>query len=130
MKVWEVITEATNSIQDDVAKALPMTFTIPKLQNSDAYKQYRFGVALANSRSKKAKDQEKLPAFQSSSPWGENQVVVSYSNSVDDVIDDALKDVGLTPNDKKLITTPKSEEPNHTNKLSPVAKIQKNKYGV
>ena len=33
------------------------------------------------------KDSDNNSAFAASSPWGENQVVVSYSNSVDEFID-------------------------------------------
>lgn len=42
----------------------------------------------------------------------------------------ALKQVGLNPSDKKLVSTKKSEESKQTNKSSPVAQIKKNKYGV
>ena len=126
MRASEFITEATKSIQDDVAAALPATYVIPKLQNNDAYSQYRFGLAIAKAKGNKESEQD----FSPSSPWGENQIVVSYSNSIDEYIDDALKDVGLSPSDKKLISTPKSQETKTVNSVSPVAKPKRNKYGV
>ena len=129
MKSREFIKEGnTNSLQDDVAAALPATYTIPALQNQDPYKQYRFGVAIAKAKGKKASDNE--PAFAASSPWGENQVVVSYSNTVEEFIDDALEEIGLSPRDKRLISTPKSEETKTVNKMSPVCRPKRNQYGV
>ena len=125
MRAKEFITE-DNSLQDDVAAALPATYVIPKLQNQDAYLQYRFGLAIAKAKANKESGQD----FQPTSPWGENQVIVSYSNSIDEYIDDALKDIGLSPSDKKLISTPKSEETKTVNTNSPVAKPKRNKYGV
>lgn len=127
VRAREFITEASNnSIQDDVAAALPATYVIPKLQNNDAYAQYRFGVAIAKAKGNKESTQD----FSATSPWGENQIVVSYSNSIDEYIDDALKDVGLSPSDKKLISTSKSQETKTVNSVSPVAKPKRNKYGV
>ena len=128
MRAREFIKEdATKSLQDDVSRALPMTYTIPALQNQDPYKQYRFGVAIAKAKSS---GEESEQEFQSQSPWGENLVVVGYSNTVDQYIDAALAEMGLGPGDKKLITTPRSEETTTVNKSSPVAKIKRNKYGI
>ncbi len=116
----------TGSLQDDVAAALPATYVIPKLQNNDAYSQYRFGVALAAARGKKSRAEEGkgTEAFAPTSAWGENQVVISYGNAEDfeDMINDALEMVGLKASDKKLISTPTSTEANDVDTLSPVAK--------
>ena len=125
MKIKDIITESS-SMQDDVAAALPMTYVIPKLQNQDPYKQYRFGVAIARAKGQQHGDQ----MYDSTTPWGENLVVVGFGNTVDDYIDDALAEIGLTSADKKMITTPKSKESNSVNKASPVASRKKNKYGV
>ena len=116
----------TGSLQDDSAAALPATYAIPALQNQDPYKQYRFGVAIATAKGRKA-DNSIGQDFEASSPWGENQIIVSYSNTVDDYIDDALKLVGLSPSDKKLISTPHSEETKDVNTKSPVSDWNKKK---
>ncbi len=123
MKALEFIKESTG-IVDSVAEALPATYVIPALQNQDPYRQYRFGVALA--ASKNAKES----GYTASSSWGENLIIVTYDDEDAKNIDDALKQVGLNPSDKKLVSTKKSEESKQTNKSSPVAQIKKNKYGV
>jgi len=128
MRAKEFINEGrTGSIQDDVADALPSTFTISALQNQDPYKQYRFGVALA--KAKGSSHQDTLP-FDPRTDWGENAIVVAYDNESELMIDQALKDVGLGSGGKKLISTPRSEEAKDVNKNSSVAKPKKNKYGV
>lgn len=126
MRAKEFIFEGENSIQDDVGRALPMTYSIDKLQNNDAYMQYRFSVAIAKAKGTETSDQD----YSSETPWGHNQVVVGYSNTVDQYIDAALKEIGLSPKDKKLITTPRSEESKAVSKASPVAKLKRNRYGV
>lgn len=128
MRAKEFINEArTGSIQDDVADALPTTFAIPALQNQDPYKQYRFGVALAKAKGSSNQD---TPSFEPRTAWGENAIVVAYDNESELMVDQALKDVGLSSGSKKLISTPRSEEAKDINKVSSVAKPKKNKYGV
>jgi hypothetical protein len=117
MRIRELVEGKTGSIQDDVAAALPATYTIPKLRNQDPYKQYRFGVAIAQAKGQS----EQTEKFEPTTAWGENLVVVSYEPGVDKFIDDALKLVGLSSSDKKLISTLKSEEAKGTGTLSPVA---------
>ena len=129
MRAREFITENT-SLQADVAAALPATYVIPALQNQDPYLQYRFGVAIAKSRSMDGREPKAGEQFGSTSAWGENQVIVSYSNTMDEYIDDALRDVGLSPSDKRLISTAKSEETKTVNKTSPVPARRPNRYGV
>lgn len=131
MRIKDIINEARQgSMQDDAAAALPATYTIPALANQDPYKQYRFGIALANARSRPAKQQEGAEQFDAQSPWGENAVVVSYSHTTKDIIDDALEQVGLSASDKRQITSDKSEEVKDVGVLSPVAKPKRNRYGV
>ena len=128
MRAKEFIIEAKEgSIQDDVADALPSTFSIPALQNQDPYKQYRFGVALAKAKGSSAAD---VPPFQPRTDWGENAIVVAYDNESELMIDQALKDVGLGSGSKKLISTPRSEESKDVNVTSSVAKPKRNKHGV
>lgn len=130
MRAKEFINEAREgSMQDDVADAIPATYVIPALANQDPYKQYRFGVAMANARANKASDDQRAK-FQARSPWGENAVVVSYSGTTQDIIDDALNQVGLSSGAKHQITSDGSNETSDINKVSPTAKPKRNKYGV
>lgn len=123
MKIRELVEGKTGSIQSDVAAALPATYVIPALQNQDPYKQYRFAVAIAQAKGQ----QEQIEKFEPASPWGENQVVVSYESGDDKYIDDALKLVGLSSSAKKLISTNKSEEAEDVGTRSPVANWMKKK---
>lgn len=123
MKIREIISEdagRTGSIQDDVARALPATYTIPKLPNQDPYKQYRFGVAIAAAKGKSQRAKDGEPPFSSETPWGENEIVVSFDPNIDEWIDDALQMVGLSASDKKMISTRNSEESPSVDKTSPV----------
>ena len=125
MRAREFIVEQHGGMQNDVARALPATYAIPALQNQDPYKQYRFGVAIAGAKGRKS--ETNAPEMSKDTPWGENQIVVSYSNTIDEYIDDALKAVGLGPGDKKLISTPQSEESENANTKSPVSDWNKTK---
>lgn len=129
MRAREFVIESS-TLQPDAAAALPATYVIPKLQNQDPYLQYRFGVAIAKAKGSRAQDPEPKEDFGSTSAWGENQVIVSYSNSIDEYIDDALENIGLSPSDKRMISTPRSEETSTVNKTSPVPARRTNRYGV
>lgn len=122
MRAREFINESSN-LESGVSNALPAAYAIPKLQNQDPYLQYRFGVALAQTKSSVGSEQEGEDVrhtMSSRSPWGENMVIVSYDPHIGDWIDAALKEVGLSPNDKKLLSTKSSDEPADTSKNSPV----------
>lgn len=130
MRAREFIKESrTGSLQDDVAKALPATWTIPKLPNQDPYKQLRFGVAIAAAKSEEHRGEEQ-PAFAPQTAWGENQIVMSFDPSAEQFIDKALTMVGLKPSDKKQISTSNSEEGKNVDTKSPVPARKLNKYGV
>jgi len=122
MRAKEFIVEdfSKDTEAEQVSKAMPATYAISKLPNSDFYKQYRFGVAIAAARSEEARKSEPAPTMAPASIWGENEIVVSYDSTTADVIDAALKIVGLAPKDKKLISTKKSEEMPTVNYQSPV----------
>ena len=123
MRAKEFIPESsghTGSLQDDVARALPATFVLPELKNQDAYLQYRFGVALAAARGAKARAEDGMPPFATTSAWGENQIVVSYDPSIEELIDDALKLMGKS---KKIqISTSKSQESTDVDATSVIPK--------
>lgn len=121
MRAKEFITEQRAALSVDVAKAIPGTYTIPGLPNSDFYAQYRFGVSMAGARGHIERQQDNIPPynFEDETPWGENMIVSSYMDpNIDKDIDYAMKEVGVTG--KKLISTPKSEEASDVGKISPV----------
>lgn len=107
------------TLSSSVADALPSTYSIPKLPNNDFYKQYRFGVAIAGARSAEQRKTEPRPTMAPTTAWGENEIIIGYDLDPT-IIDDALKTVGLTASDKKLISTRTSKESNDIYCQSPV----------
>jgi hypothetical protein len=117
MRAKEFISESrTGSLQPDVASALPATYSIPELKNQDPYLQYRFGVAIAGAKGAQKRSEDNVPPFVEQSAWGENEIVVSYGLDLDNIIDDALKSMGMSG--KKRLSTVKSEETSDVNKSS------------
>jgi hypothetical protein len=119
MKASEFITESISELSADISSTLPSTYTIPKLPNSDTYMQYRFGVAIAAAKGKSQRAKDNIDRNYMSS-WGQNQTIISSDPHIDEWIDDALEEIGLSPSDKKLLTTPESEEPKSTSTVSPI----------
>lgn len=105
---------------DVASKALPNTFIIPDLKNSDFYDLYRFGVAIADVRGNQIDDgvNKFKPNFEAESAWGEHQVVSSFDPNVGNVIDQALTKVGK--HGKKAVSTPGSDEMDDTEYTSPI----------
>ena len=122
MRAKEFITEDRVALSVDIARAMPGTYTIPGLPNSDFYKQYRFGVALAGARGQLEREQDSIPSynFEKETPWGENMIVSSYMDSeIEKDIEYAMKETGV-PGTKVLISTKKSEEAPGVDKTSPM----------
>ena len=123
MRAKEFITEQRAALSVDVSRALPGTYIIPGLPNSDFYKQYRFGVAIAGARGQLERVQDSIPPynFEKETPWGENMIVSSYMDGdIDKDIDYAMKETGVVGG-KQLISTDKSEEAVDVVKTSPVS---------
>lgn len=121
MRAKEFISEQRLALSAEVARALPGTYTIPGLPNSDFYKQYRFGVAMAGARGHIERENDGIEPynFEKETPWGENMIVSSYMDAdIEKDIDFAMREVGVTG--KRLISTPKSEEGPGVDKTSPV----------
>ena len=120
MRAHEFILEnARVPLSVDVGRALPGTYTLPELPNSDFYAQYRFGVALAGAKGAKQRAADDIQPYSSESEWGENLIVSSYMDpSLPQDIDYALGEVGKKG--KRLISTPDSEEATDVTKVSPV----------
>lgn len=121
MRAKEFINEQRVALSVDVARALPGTYTIPGLPNSDFYKQYRFGVAMAGARGQIERVQDSIPPynFEKETPWGENMIVSAYMDGyIEQDIDYAMKEVGVKG--KRLISSMKSEEATDVVKGSPL----------
>ena len=127
MKINELLYEnRVGSLQDDVADALPATYVFPELQNSNAYSQYRMGIAIAAARRISDEDpyniSPNLENFSPTSAWGENLIAVAYENNPDTrILDLAAKLVGVQ---KKLISTGTSKETNDVSTRSPIIPVK------
>ena len=117
------IPTSDESLSTSISRSLPATYSIPKLPNSDFYKQYRFGVAIAAARSANQRDTHPGPNMAPASAWGENEIVVAYALDTE-IIDDALKTMGLQASDKILLSTKESEEAEDITSNSPVSSFR------
>ena len=120
MRAREFIAEQA-TLPPEQADPLKNTFVLPGLNSSDPYKNYRFGVAMARARSDQATDavNDFRPNWSAETPFGEHGVVVGMNAGIAPLIDQALK-MTNTPGGKKLVSTPKSDEPNFVTTKSPV----------
>ena len=122
MRAKEFISESSRiALSQEVSRAIPGTYVIPGLPNSDFYKQYRFGVAMAGARGHVEREKDGIPEykFDKETPWGENMIVSSYLDpKIEKDIDYAMKEVGVTG--KTRISTPGSEESLDVDKTSPL----------
>ena len=129
MRAREFVTEAqlgrTGKITRDVGLALPGAFKIPRLQNNDPYKQYRFGVAIAGAKGAAQRKADGVPPFDGpSSTFGEDLIIVSYDPHVKDYIDDALHSMDMPASDAVQIGTMASQEAPDVDTISPVRGFQ------
>lgn len=120
MRINELLIEGGKKLRSAHAEPISNLQTFPALNmnTGDAYKAYRFGVALAGAP---YVDTDEV------SPFAGDYTVKSYTEEEQEMINFAAKQMGVTG-----ITKAKkgSLEPKGTNTASPVATIKKNKYGV
>lgn len=120
MRAHEFIIEnAREPLTVGVSRAMPGTYTMHELPNSDFYSQYRFGVALAGAKGAKQRAADDIQPYTAETEWGENMIVSSYMDpSLPQDIDYALSEVGKKG--KRLISTIDSEEAPDVDKASPL----------
>jgi hypothetical protein len=119
MRAREFITEE-KTLPLEQADPMNHVFVLPGVNSSDPYQIYRFGVALARARSDAGTDKiPNMPAWSAETAFGEHAVVAGFDNSVEPVIDQALKMAGL-PSKKVQVGTPGRLEPAIVNHQSPV----------
>jgi len=123
MKIKDIIREAADysgakGMEHANMASLPDAHIWPELDNSSGYKAYRFGVAMAGLPNNK---------MDVAGPTGLKMVTIGYTQAERDILDAASKTMG-TP--KVRLSTTNSGEAKDTDKVSPVAKPKRNKYGV
>jgi len=125
MRAREFINEGRfGTIQPDVARSLPASYAITSLPNQDPYLQYRFGVAIAGAKGAEQRRRDNVKPYKRSTPWGQNEIVVSYDPDIEKWIDDALGEMGMKSSDAKQLSTFTSEEDTDVDKVSPVRKYK------
>lgn len=125
MKVHEIITESGGMKKIGKAEkaAMQNASTLPALNQStgSAYMNYRMGIAMAG-----APD---YPTKQEADNWiGGDPLLSTYTEEEFDIIKAAAKQVGAGT--IQNWSGKRSKEVADTNKVSPVAKPKRNKYGV
>jgi hypothetical protein len=120
MRAREFIAEQ-RELPPETKEPLRYTYTLPGLSSSDPYKTYRVGVALARARSDSIKDNLNpfMPEWSAETTFGEHAVIAGMNADIAQVIDQALSMTKI-PGGKKLISTPKSDEPAFVDTQSPV----------
>lgn len=120
MRAREFICEQ-KELAPEQAEPLRYTYVIPGLSAADPYKNYRFGVAIARARSDARPDDvnPERPNWTPETAFGEHGVVVGMNSGIEQVIDAALK-MTNTPGGKRIVSTPKSDEPDFVKSQSPI----------
>jgi hypothetical protein len=120
MRAREFIVEQ-KELPPEQSAPMRYTYVVPGLSAADPYRNYRFGVAMARARSDSGTDgiNNKFPAWDSETAFGEHGVVAGMNAGIAQVIDTALA-MTKTPGGKKLVSTPNSTEPTFVNTQSPV----------
>ena len=95
------------------------TYMLPGLRNNDAYRSYRFGVAMARARADLGGDGKDLPKWNTDSALGMYGIVSGFDETVDPVIDLALKMTDI-PGGKISVSSDASEEPDYVSTKSPI----------
>ena len=133
MKIKEIIVEfkaklsgTVEPLSTSINDSLPGVYVQRELRNTDPYMQYRYGLAVASVRAIKNGDLRKED-YAEETAFSENLTQVMYAKEDEETIKMASELFGVTPTQ---IANSKSCESDKINKVSPVAKKTKNKYGV
>jgi hypothetical protein len=116
-KLYEA--KARESLKKFEQDAIPGMTVYDSLNNSDSYASYRFGVALAPSP--EFSDMSKKSALANSF------AMIDYTDADAKIRKGAEKTMGVRSSSS---TSAKSKELPNTNKLSPIANVKRNKYGI
>jgi len=111
--------KARESLKKFEQDAIPGMTVYDSLNNSDSYASYRFGIALAPSPD--FTDMAKKSALANSF------AMIDYTDADAKIRKGAEKTMGVRSSSS---SSAKSKELEDTNKLSPIANVKRNKYGI
>ena len=120
MRAREFITEQAH-LPAEEADPLRYTYELPGVTTADPYRTYRVGVAIARARSDAQPDDLNpyRPAWHSETALGRYAVVSGVNDTIDPIIDQALRMTG-TPGGKRMVSSPESKEPDFVQDASPI----------
>jgi hypothetical protein len=116
MRAREFLPEAAQGFSDRKSSTMVRTLAFPDMPSSNPYKAYRFAMAMANHDLKNE-----------AGPADEFAVISAYTEGEEEIIRAAMSQTGERAVE---VADRGSREPDSTNKVSPVAKPRKNRYGV
>jgi hypothetical protein len=116
MRAREFLPESAKGFSDRKSDTMVKTLAFPGMPSSNPYKAYRFAMTMANHE---IKDQV--------GPTHEYAVISAYTKGEEEIIQAAMKETGERA---IVVADAGSLEPDSTNKISPVAKPKKNRFGV
>ena len=119
MRAREFVIESRAKLPVEASGPMHDTYMLPGLRNNDAYRSYRFGVAMARARADIGGDGKDLPAWNSESAMGMYGIIAGFDENVDPVIDLALKMTNI-PGGKISVSSDDSEEPKFVDTVSPI----------
>ena len=119
MRAREFVIENRAKLPVEAARPMHDTYMLPGLRNNDAYRSYRFGVAMARARADLGGVGKDLPAWNSESAMGMYGIIAGFDENVDPVIDLALKMTDI-PGGKISVSSDASEEPGYVDTTSPI----------
>jgi hypothetical protein len=119
MRAREFVAESRAKLPPEVSGPLHDVYMLPGLRNNDAYRTYRFGVAIARARADLGGPGKDLPPWNQETAMGKYAVIAGFNETVDPVIDLALKMTNISGG-KRPISSDASEEPGYVETTSPV----------
>lgn len=119
MRAREFITEHQAQLPVEAAAPMHDIYMLPGLRNNDAYRSYRFGVAIARARADLGGEGKNMPKWNSESAMGMYGIIAGFNENVDPVIDAALKMTDIAGG-KRPVSSDASEEPNFVVTKSPI----------
>ena len=119
MRAREFVTESRAKLPPEAAGPMHDTYMLPGLRNNDAYRSYRFGVAMARARADLGGPGKDLPKWNTESAMGMYGIIAGFDETVDPVIDLALKMTDIKGG-KIAVSTDDSEEPASVQTKSPI----------
>jgi hypothetical protein len=119
MRAREFVIESRARLPAEAADPMHDTYMLPGLRNNDAYRSYRFGVAMARARADLGGEGKDLPKWNSESAMGMYGIIAGFDENVDPVIDLALKMTDIDGG-KIAVSTNDSQEPGYVDTVSPI----------